>query len=269
MAHQTKIKEIARLIELERKEVSLTLQALVNDAEIAVELKAIDENIESLKEKITAENYELIALPNQIELDFTENELFSKQEELKVLIKKRDPETVKLLEKRNKLARFVLDNRFEIAKLAVLNSKLDKEKQQAIRHIIQYSQAEPKNGKIEIGEEEISKKLARYLNRLGILCTTEKKSLIIGKEDKGMVEEKALPLANRNIYLGKNEFEKYERNKKELEKTVVQIQIKAAERQIKTFSKDEENEFSLLQKKYLTHLKEQDEILKDFISEED
>ncbi len=169
-----------------------------------------------------------------------------------------------LLVRRAKIIKTNNENRYDIAKLLIATSKLSKPNQDLVASTI-------RSGKIDqaidlTGEQNITD-LGRYLCRCGINCTTSGSSLVL-PEPEELPKEISVTLGNKKIWVGSNQSKQIEENMDKIRKLNPLIQMKNAERHVRSFNEVEEKEFVDIQHQYLSLLKEQDEFVKKFEEED-
>ena len=110
-------------------------------------------------------------------------------------------------------------------------------------------------------------KITSLFNRLGISASLSEDGQMLSDSPS---DSKEIPfvISNKKVWVSAESADKLNENLSKIKELSPQLQWKNAQRQIKDFSDDEEEEFMDLQKKYLDLLKEQDEILKEFFEEE-
>lgn len=259
------VRELARLMELNKRKAELEFQKSVFGANVESDLARLVSAAEELSEKANGSGVELV-LPGQKRLDELAKALdeFS-AEEMREGLKIKDGRAFQTLKDRGMIVKRNFENRFEIAKLMVLAAKMKDEKKSLLDIVAAGALASPLS--IASLSDENRKRLARIMRRCGIDCVAGENGLepAMGKNAE---KEARLHVSNRPVWISQESKPRLEENLKRMENLNARIQLKNAERQLKTFSEEEETNFALLQREYLNLLKEQDELLKDYIEEE-
>lgn len=240
------VKEIARYIELNKLISDLVFRKNILGLDCQNELIAVEENKKNLQNKINDSQISII-IPRENELTKIEIELskFS-NDEIKKALKEKTGEIYKILVLRATFLKNVIHNRFEIAKLAILISKLETEEKTKIIESI-------KNG------NEVQLEKDTLLDKIGFRLGLTKNETVI---------EKSYIFSERRVWLDLEKSELFEKTATNLESIIAKIQIQNAQKQIKQFDTKEEEDFANLQKEYLELLKQKDQILNSLESEE-
>ncbi|MCI0503735.1 hypothetical protein L0Y65_03420 [Candidatus Micrarchaeota archaeon] len=260
-------RDLARLIELNKKKAELQFQASVLGVTPDGELRRVSVNAEELSERAKAAGIRLV-FPNQDRLD----ELASALEEfppdaIRAGIKVRDGKAYQTLKDRGMIVKKNFENRAEIAKLLIIIARMsEEERNEALRAIAAGALDKPLSATSI--DECTRAKLARFLRRCGIMCALSGSGLLPSGEGLEGDKEIRIEMQNRCVWVAESARGRLEENLKKMQNLNARIQLKNAERQIKVFSEEEENVFATLQKEYLDLLKEQDEVLREF-NEED
>ena len=206
-----------------------------------------------------------IIVPHSERLDSLQKELESfGPAEIREALKIRDGKVYHVLSERGKIVKRNFENRYEIAKLSLMVSKLGKEEREAFSAAIGKGAIE---GALEV--KSIDAGMARTLVRLLVRCSIP--ACMSGHSIEGRdadIGEVRMEVSNRSIWIEKSLRPKLEENLKKMVQVNSLIQLRNAERQIKVFDSREEDEFSALQRQYLELLKEQDELLREYNEEE-
>jgi hypothetical protein len=256
------INEIAKLIDLNKRKAGLEFKK-------AIGIKCDDELARVRKEAHVVANIAKTAgieiiFPNQNRLEDLEKMLEgTSPEQKKEAISSKRGETFDLLSKRAEIAGANYENRYEVAKIAHIISKMDEIEKAKIKEAIVSGTVEEQ---LKIGslDEKKRQKLARSLNRCGIKCTVAEAELV--PTDPGE-SEISIKIENRKVWVNKDTMEHLENNLKRMEVVGSELQVKNAKRQILEFSEEEETKYSELQQEYLELLKKQDELLHDYHNE--
>lgn len=261
------LKDVVRFLELTKNRAELSFRQEISKNEEAEELgsrlKSVQNELSRLSEKIEKAGVQ-IAVPNECEIARL-NESLSKctAQDIHEAMKKRDGEVFETLASRGKLIKQNFENRENIAKLALLCAKLEKEVKEAVLQSVKRGSVGDSIPLLNTNPE-ISKKIAAILGRLGMHATVREGSLT--SSEKG--DEIEVQLHSRKVWVSTHVVEKLNANLEQMKSISSKIQLKNAVRQIKDFSEEEEKEFASMQGEYLKLLKEQDLLIKDFLDEE-
>ncbi|MFZ5500699.1 MAG: hypothetical protein ACOY58_02145, partial [Candidatus Micrarchaeota archaeon] len=253
-------------MELNKRKAELEFQKTVMKSDLDKDIARIASSAAELSDKAKASGVEIV-LPGQRRLDELAKALddFS-PEEMREGLKVRDGMAFQTLKDRGMIVKRNFENRFEIAKLAILTARMGADERKALSEILASGAlASPLD--ITTLTESDRKRLARIMRRCGIECVAGGKGLepALGKDSE---KESRLHISNRPVWVGQLSKPKLEANLKTMESLNARIQLKNAERQLRAFTEQEETDFAELQKQYLDLLKEQDELLKDYNEEE-
>ncbi len=260
-------RDIARLLELEKKKAELSFKKTVFGMDTEKEMIEISANAMEISNRMKTAGIE-IAVPCDDALKAYDARInaFS-SEQIKESMKARSGDPYSLLKEKGEIVKRNFSNRMEIAKLAVILAKMKKDHKSALVCAI-------RSGKIESemfldgNDSALLIQFAKSLGRCGIFCGIDGSKLKGGEcADDGC--EVRIELQNRIVYLPSDDAKsKLDENMKKMVELNRSIQLKNAVRQIKVFSDEEDKEFASLQRRYLDLLNEQDEILRDFNKEE-
>ncbi|VVC04872.1 Uncharacterised protein [Candidatus Bilamarchaeum dharawalense] len=256
-------RDIGRLIELGKKKAELEFKKTIYGDE-ASELRSVEANWFELSSKAKIAGIELI-YPNQRKLDALAKILsgFTK-DEVKESIKIRKGRPYEVLHERGTIVKTNYENRFEIAKLCLMAAKMKIDDRKALLDVIAAG-CLAKPLRVESLDESGRKKLSRIMKRCGLgLNDFEKEYMPAHPGD----HEEKIEVSNRMVWVSHKAIQKIQDNLKKINDINSKIQLKNAERQIRTFGDDEEGHFNTLQQEYLFLLKEQDELLKGYWEEE-
>ncbi len=187
------------------------------------------------------------------------------REDLEAATKVRDGALYELLKQRTILTRKNLENRLEVAKLSILASKLETAERKTLAIVVTDGRIVAPLSISTLPEPERAL-LARVLRRCGIPCSFSKGAVV--PTDSLEVQELSMEVGGKRIWISAERASLMRENLKKIPAISTKIQLKNAERQIRTFPPEEEKEFETLQHSYLTLLKEQDEIVKEYSDEE-
>lgn len=255
-------KEVAKLIELQKRKRSLELKkSLGNDCE--EELKSVSEILNGALSKASSSGIDMV-VPNQGRVEDIESLLKDMPaNDVNEALKSRSGEAYDLLAERARISSTNSRNRFEIAKLILILSKMDDVERANLASAIKSGKVEAplKVGSLKDNERA---RLVRLLFRCGIACSLEDAQIMEGEP-----EEKDFPVTiqNRNVWVNHETRKQLEENLKKIEVLGSELQVRNAKRHVMTFSEEEETKYTSLQAEYLGLLKEQDELLKDYHAE--
>ncbi len=228
-------------------------------------LKHIAANAAELAERAKAASVEL-AIPNQDKLGELGARLGSfPPSALREALKVKDGSAYEVFRERGLIVKKNNENRLEIAKLSVMIAKAAAPERSALLCAVRAGVVSAPL-RIDSMEEDSVAKIARFLRRCGLLCEASGREILPSQEAKE--REIRLDISNRSVWISEGSKEKIEENLKRIHAVNATIQLRNAERQIKSFSDDEESLFAGLQKEYLELLKQQDEMLREFNEEE-
>lgn len=252
-------------MELNKKKAEFEFKKAVFGSDSEKELAAVVSGAAELAGKTRAANIEMIH-PNQAKLDELAKVLdgFSPQE-IKESIKARSGRPYEVLQERGTVVKSNQENRFEIAKIWLMAVRM-KPEERAWMFGALASGAVESAVEIESLDEASVKRLARFMQRCGIECDASGKSL--APADEAPEKEVRMEVSNRNVWVSETVVPQLKDNLMKIQSLNSRIQLKNAERQIKNFNDEEEQDFASLQRQYLDLLKEQDELLRESKDEE-
>lgn len=257
-------KELARLLELNKKKAELEFRGAAMGADCSTELRSIEANAAEIAAKAKAARVEIV-LPNENVLNATSGALatFSPQQVKEALVARAGP-AYELLRQRGAIVRRNHENRLEIAKLAIALARMPSHDRDIVSAAVR---AGGFQGSVELAftNESVVKDAARFLTRCGIGCTASGRGIAADAQPGAEVR---MELANRGVWVTGEVKTQLEENLRAISQLTAGIQLKNAERQIKTFNEAEETEFEALQRRYLDLLKRQDDLLREFNEEE-
>lgn len=239
----------------------------IDDAQIVAfnhELAEIFYQISALEKKI-AEKHILLFYPNEdklIELG-SELEKFG-PEKIYQAIEKKNGIVYEFFEKKGKIIKENFEKRKDIAALVEFVNLLPKNMMFELIKKIKFG---------EIGELDVSTinekekiKLFVLLNRSGITCFLDLEKHVLSSYTKDIKWDEVKVRLNGNyIWINQEKVDEIKRFEKELTKIANLVQFKNAERQIKTFTPDEETQFKDLQIAYLALIRKRNAFLEEEI----
>lgn len=252
-------------MELNKKKAEFEFKKAVFGSESEKELAAVVAGAAELAGKTRAAGIEIV-YPNQAKLDELAKVLegFSPAE-IKESIKARSGRPYEVLQERGTMVKSNQENRFEIAKVWLLAVRMKPEERKLLLGIMASGDITSAM-QMESIDEAAVKKLARFMQRCGIECTASGKSLTPANE--APEKEVRMEISNRNVWVSETVVPQLKDNLMKIQSLNSRIQLKNAERQIKSFNEEEEQDFASLQRQYLDLLKEQDELLRESKDEE-
>lgn len=252
-------------MELNKRKAELEFRKAVFEDENADELRVIDAEISRIKKEADSAGIEIVH-PKQSKLDEMNATLggFS-PEDIRKSIAGKSGEPYEVLTERGKIVKENYKKRLEIAKLMVVSSMLNSEEKKAVLEAVRAGVL-ANDIAISSLEGNALNNLARFLRRCGIECVIEGKQLMPGNGQEG--REIMLEMSNKSIWVNDTIKEQLDENLDRIKGVNSKIQLKNAVRYVKKFTDEEEKEFEDLQAEYLTLLKKQDELLKEFNDEE-
>ncbi|MFN7991129.1 MAG: hypothetical protein U0R44_03135 [Candidatus Micrarchaeia archaeon] len=257
-------REISRLLELNKKRAEFEFKRRVYGTEDA-ESKAVSQNASEISSKISAAGIEIMipCLKKLDELGKTLDEF--PPDSVREAMKVRDGRVYEILRERGFIVKRNFENRLEIAKISILASGLGAKERQELSAAVSSGALAGPIGLSPL-DENAANSLARCLRRCGISCESVSGELRAAEQEGA--REVRLEVSNRQVWISEEGKKLLEENLKKIHAINTVIQLRNAERQIRTFSDEEEAGFAGLQKEYLDLLKQQDEILRQFNDEE-
>jgi len=270
MADKVTLKDVISLVELNkaRAEQSFRLNTLTDakpeEAEaMKSRLAELQNKIERISQTIKKTGA-IIAMPNEKEIARLNDSLSScTAQDMLDAMKKKSGDTYSIMVARGALMKKNFENRENIAKLALLTAGLQKDVKEAIAEAVRAGSFDSPIPLLD-SDEKAGNKIAALLGRLGIMAECTGGALV--KATNGL--ELAIKLNNRTVWVTPELHDKLNANLAKIREISPKIQLKNAVRQIKQFDDEEEKEFAAIQGEYLQLLKEQDDLLKDFLDEE-
>ncbi|MBD3209989.1 hypothetical protein GF318_01255 [Candidatus Micrarchaeota archaeon] len=262
---ETSVKDIARLIELEKRKAELEFKKKVFGEENPEQEQELQGYLQELK-KNAEETGVKVLVPNKDELDRLSERLGSfSPEELRSAVSTRSGEAYEVLAERGEIIKENFKNRLEIAKLSVVTSMLSDEEKGGIEKVVR-SGSLKQPIKVSTLEKEAREKLARFMRRCGIECSAKEDEILPG--NGGFLKEIRLEMPDRTVWVSEEAKEQLDEILSKIKDINSKIQLKNAERYVKNFTEEEEKAFEMLQSEYLELLKKKDELLQSFNEEE-
>ncbi len=257
-------RDLSRLLELNKKQAEIEFKRTVFGSDDGSQ-KDISANASELTAKAAMAKV-VLAVPNQEKLDSLGAKLASvPPSALREALKVKDGSPYEVLRERGLIVKRNHENRLEIAKLSIMIAKAAAPEKAALLTAVRSGAVNETIGIQSLDEKDVGK-IARFLRRCGLRCKASGKEIAPSEDAKE--EEVRLDISNRSVWVSEGSRGLVEENLRRMHAVNAAIQLRNAERQIKSFSEDEESGFATLQKEYLELLKQQDELLKEFNEEE-
>ncbi len=257
-------KDLSRLIELNKKKAELEFKKSVF-GEDDDSIKHVSSNQAELAAKVRAASIELV-IPNQNLLDELGKQLGSfPPDSIREGLKVRDGKAYSVLRERGLIVKRNHENRLEIAKLSIAAAKASQPEREAVAAAVRSGSISAPIILSSLDEQSV-RRIARFLRRCGLCCVSS--GLEIAPSPEPGEKEIRLDVSNRSVWVSEAAKGALQENLDKIRSINATIQLRNAERQIKSFSEEEESGFAVLQKEYLELLKQQDEILREFNEEE-
>ncbi|HSB47200.1 MAG TPA: hypothetical protein VLD37_04235 [Candidatus Bilamarchaeum sp.] len=255
-------RDLSRLMELAKKKAELEFGRAVLGQDTDFELKQVARAHSELAVKTAGVEIVLPQGNALAELQKTVSGFSA--DDLREALKIRDGKVYHFLTERGRIVKRNFENRMEIAKIALIRSKLGAEEKEMVADALRRGSI---GGSIRLRslDEKACRALARLMTRCGISARAEGNEI---RSSDAEIGEVRMEVSNRSIWIDKSMKFRLEENVKKIHQVNSAIQLKNAERQIKVFNSDEETQFSSLQRQYLDLLKEQDEMLREYNEEE-
>jgi len=252
-------------MELNKRKAEFEFKKSVFGSDHDKELEAVRSGAAELAGRARAAGIETIQ-PCQSKLDELARLLdgFSPQE-IKDSIKARSGRPYELLHERGVIVKSNHDNRLETAKIWLLAARMKPDDRKRLLDTLAAG-AVASQLAFECLDDASVKRLSRFMQRCGIQCSASGKSLDPGQETQQ--KEVRVEVSNRNVWVSETVVPQLRDNLAKIYTLNSKIQLKNAERQIKDFNDEEEQDFAALQRQYLDLLKQQDELLRESKDEE-
>ena len=265
--------DIVKSIELnkQRAELDFKVKFSVQNESLKSELKKIETQIAVIADKLIKVGLR-VALPKENQLNNFNSELKKfKDSEILEALKLKQGKIYDLLLARGVIIKENFDNKHNIAKINILLSKFPVTIRTKLLEAL-------REGKLSFDvsfdvDEKSRLLLAKLFNRLGVQVFINGK-LLSGSSsgqplDKNVTyTETSIVLGNKCVWVAADMADSLIELNNKIRQISTKIQLRNAERQVKIFNENEEQEFVQLQSEYLSLLKNQDALLEDFYSEE-
>ncbi len=161
----------------------------------------------------------------------------------------KDGELYQMLKEKGAILKKNMEARNEIGKIIMITQTI----YPALRAKIVEAVREGKAPEMEVAELAGKEgKIVAALNRMGIRCGLKEGKIMPSEEPWN---EARVLLNNNHIWIPRENFDKFVENEAEMELVGIKLQVKNAEKQVKTFDEGEMKVFRDLQTKYIDLLK--------------
>lgn len=258
--------DIVKFIELGKAKAELAFKAK-HFGNSEAELKDTGNQLQALADKFAAAGMAIV-MPNDKQISEYALELskFSDSEIFEAL-KSKTGRAYELLSFRGALLKKNFDNRVNIAKMNLALARLAVVPRSKLQNAIRDGTL---SQDISIEADQATKSLlSRLFSRMGLSVFIDNDIIT----DKPIAEidgekETQLVFGNNSVWVPAKSAERIIELSKKINQVSTKIQLRNAERQVKTFNDDEEQEFAQLQRDYLSLLKDKDLLLGHYYNEE-
>lgn len=185
-------------------------------------------------------------------------------EELSAVVAQREGELFDLLRTRLRLLRMQFDPLDAVAKINLLLRRLGYSRCTSLIGALRLGQV-PESVDLSAFSPADASWITRLFQRLGFPVSLEGGRL---QSNRTFVSDAAVAHGSQKIWLAAEQAARFSQNAEALNRISPKIQLCNAERQVKTYTPEEDQYFEELQGQYLALLKERDEILQTFYEEE-
>lgn len=222
-------------------------------------LRDTNAKLESVKSKLDKAGLSVV-VPNEAKInELTEKINEENHDSFVMAIKSKSGPLYEVIAERGALMKKNFESRDEIGKINVFIHKLDASTKKSVREAVS-SGTFYGTDLSGIKEEKTKIRLCKIMRRLGI-------SGLESEEVNSLGEEVEINLGGSKVWVSPKLVEDVKKNFDSIQSLNAKIQLKNAERQIRTFNEEEEKEFAKIQSDYLALLKSQDTLLKDYHEE--
>jgi len=249
-------RDIGALIEVRKKVAELTFKKgrLQRSGEGGRDLKDVEEELGRLGERKAALEKKIggveIFVPFQKRLDELQAKICTHDDEdVAAAMRAKDGELYQMLREKGAILKKNMEARNEIGKIILMVQTA----YPALRAKVVEAVKEGKAPEMEAAElAGKAEKIVASLNRIGISCRLKEGRIAPSEEPWG--EAKVL-LNNAHIWIPRENFDRFVQNETEMELVGIKLQVKNAEKQVKTFDEGEMKVFKDLQARYIDLLK--------------
>ncbi|MCX6768408.1 MAG: hypothetical protein NTY83_01015 [Candidatus Micrarchaeota archaeon] len=254
-------RDIGALIEVRKKVAELTFKKgrLQRSGEGGRDLKEIEDELNRLGERKAALERKTdgieIFMPFQKRLEELRVQISTHDDEdVAAAMRAKDGELYQMLKEKGAILKKNMEARNEIGKIILMMQTA----YPALRARIVEAVKEGKAPEMEVAELAGKEgKIVASLNRIGIGCRLKEGKIAPSEEPWN--EAKVL-LNNAHIWIPRESLDKFVQNEAEMELVGIKLQVKNAEKQVKTFDESEMKVFKDLQTKYIDLLKARKDI---------
>ena len=252
-----------------RAELAFKLEILKSQDADSTEAKSADDKLGIVRKKIEDMSAVFqrtvleIPIPNENEIARLNSALSCcSAREIAESMKNKAGKTYELLSARGAILKHNFENRENIAKLALLLPRFQKDVRAVIANAVRKGRLDDPV-QILKSEEVLGRQTAKILGRLGIPAVLKDGALV----QSGESDEVPVRVSNRTVWVTCEVNEKLAQNLKRIYELSPKIQLKNAVRYVQKFNDEEEKEYAQMQNDLLRLLKEQDELLREFEEE--
>ncbi len=170
-------------------------------------------------------------------------------EDVAAAMRAKDGELYQMLKEKGAILKKNMEARNEIGKLILMAQTIYPALRAKIVEAVKEGKAPEMDAAELAGKAE---RIVASLNRTGIVCRLKEGKIAPSEEPWN--EAKVL-LNNTHIWIPRENFDKFMQNEAEMELVGIKLQVKNAEKQVKTFDENETKVFQDLQTKYIDLLK--------------
>ncbi len=248
-------RDIGALIEVRKKVAELSYKkGRLQRSGDARELKEVEDELGRLGERKAALERKVggmeIFVPFQKRLEELQAKISAHDDEdVAAAMRAKEGELYQMLKEKGSILKRNMEARNEIGKLIIMIQTTYPALRAKIVEAVREGRA-PEMEVAELGGKE--GRIVSSLNRMGISCRVRDGR--IAPSEEAWCEAKVL-LNNVHIWIPRENFEKFTQNEAEMELVGIKLQVKNAEKQVKTFDEAEMKVFRDLQVKYIDLLK--------------
>jgi len=253
-------RDIGALIEVRKKVAELAYKKgrILRSGDVK-ELKEVEDELARLGERKAALEKRVdgieIFVPFQKRLEELQVKISKHDDEdVAAAMRAKDGELYKMLKEKGALLKRNMETRNEIGKLVLILQTAYPALRAKIVDAVKEGKAPEMDAAELAGKAE---KIVASLNRMGINCKMNEGKIMPSEEPWN--EAKVL-LNNMHIWIPRESLDKFVQNEAEMELVGIKLQVKNAEKQVKTFDEGEMKVFKDLQSKYIDLLKARKDI---------
>jgi len=254
-------RDIGAFIEVRKKVAELAYKkGRLQAGGDAGQLKEIEEELSRLGERKAALEKKVdgveIFVPFQKRLEELQAKISTHDDDdVAAAMRAKDGELYQMLKEKGAILKRNMEARNEIGKLVMVVQTIYPALRAKIVEAVREGKAPEMDAAELAGKAE---KIVASLNRMGINCRLKEGKIAASEEPWN--EAKVL-LNNAHIWIPRENFEKFVQNEAEMELVGIRLQVKNAEKQVKTFDEGEMKVFKDLQTKYIDLLKVRKDIV--------